>query len=67
MIGLQGLDTGEADSDGADWQWFARGYITITVLDGNTDAGQSLRDVVTERLCNFDDCLVDLEGPIYPR
>jgi broad specificity polyphosphatase/5'/3'-nucleotidase SurE len=34
----------------ADWQWLSRGYITISVLDGNSDAGEALRGSVSSRL-----------------
>jgi 5'-nucleotidase len=40
----------EAGSDDADWQMFTRGFVTITVLDGDWDAGQSLRESVSSRL-----------------
>lgn len=43
-VRLQILDPGEPDGTDSDWQWFARGYVTITILDGKHDAGQSLRD-----------------------
>jgi hypothetical protein len=34
----------------ADWQWLARGYVTITVLDADSDAGPASRDLVSARL-----------------
>jgi len=43
----------EAGSDDADWQMFTRGFVTITVLDGDWDAGQSLRESVSSRLSRF--------------
>jgi 5'/3'-nucleotidase SurE len=49
-IRLQLMEPGAANSDDADWRWFARGYITISVLDGNSDAGESLRDAISNRL-----------------
>jgi hypothetical protein len=32
------------------WQWLSRGYATIAVLDGNADAGESLRNAISGRL-----------------
>ena len=49
-IQLQLLEPGAANSDDADWQWFSRGYVTISVLDGDSDAGESLRDAISHRL-----------------
>ena len=49
-IRLQLIEPGVANSDDVDWQWFSRGYITISVLDGNSDAGASLRDAISHRL-----------------
>ncbi|MDH3363541.1 MAG: 5'/3'-nucleotidase SurE [Gammaproteobacteria bacterium] len=49
-IQLQLMEPGAPRGDDVDWQWFARGYITISVLDGNSDAGASLRDAVARRL-----------------
>lgn len=49
-VELQVMAPGEPDSADPDWQWLARGYATITVLDGNVDAGQPVRDVVSQRL-----------------
>ncbi len=49
-VRLQLLEAGAPDSDDADWQWLSRGYVTITVLDGNTDAGESSRYAISPRL-----------------
>jgi 5'-nucleotidase len=49
-VQLQPLDPGTPEDDDDDWQWLSRGYITITVLDGNTDAGETLRDAISSRL-----------------
>ena len=49
-VQLQLLDPGTPEGDDADWQWLSRRYVTITVLDGNTDAGKSSRDAVSPRL-----------------
>lgn len=49
-VQLQAADPGEADSDDVDWQWFARGYVTIGVLDGKSDAGEPLREAVARQL-----------------
>lgn len=43
-------DPNTADSDNTDWQLFSRGYATISVLDGDWDAGQSLRERVLRSL-----------------
>jgi 5'/3'-nucleotidase SurE len=54
-VQMQLLDAGApADAD-ADWQWLARGYITISVLDGNADAGETLRGSISSRLSMLDD------------
>jgi 5'-nucleotidase len=47
---LQPLEPGTPEDDDDDWQWLSRGYITISVLDGNTDAGQTLREAISSRL-----------------
>ena len=52
-IRLHLLETGADDSDDADWQWFARGYVTISVLDADSDAGESLRDDISRRLATI--------------
>ena len=39
-----------AESVGADMDLFAQGYVTISVLDGDWDAGKDLRDTVSRRL-----------------
>ena len=49
-VRLQLMKPGAAKSDDADWQSFSRKYITISVLDGDSDAGQSLRDAISNRL-----------------
>jgi 5'/3'-nucleotidase SurE len=49
-VQLELLDAGAPDDGDADWQWLSRGYITISVLDGNSDAGEALRGSVSSRL-----------------
>jgi 5'-nucleotidase len=49
-VQLQILDAGAPENDDADWQWLSRDYATISVLDGSTDAGASLRDATLGRL-----------------
>jgi len=49
-VQLELLDAGAPDDDDADWQWLSRGYITISVLDGDSDAGEALRGSVSSRL-----------------
>jgi 5'-nucleotidase len=49
-VQLQLLDPEAPDGDDADWQWLSRGYITISVLDGNSDAGGTLRNAISSRL-----------------
>jgi 5'/3'-nucleotidase SurE len=49
-VQLELLDAGVPDGGDADWQWLSRGYITISVLDGNSDAGETLRDAMSSRL-----------------
>ncbi len=49
-VRLQLLDAGVPQDDDADWQWLSRGYVAITVLDGNTDAGESFRFAMSSRL-----------------
>jgi 5'-nucleotidase len=49
-VRLQLLDAGAPEGDDADWQWLSRGYVTITVLDGNTDAGDPSRHAISSRL-----------------
>lgn len=44
------IDPAEAGNSDADWQMFAHGFVTITVLDGDWDAGESLRDGISKRL-----------------
>lgn len=49
-VRLRLLEAGAPEDDDADWQWLSRGYVTITVLDGNTDAGESSRHAISPRL-----------------
>lgn len=49
-IRLQLMEPGPGKSGDADWQWLARGYVTISVLDGDSDAGESLREAISSRL-----------------
>jgi 5'/3'-nucleotidase SurE len=49
-VQLQLMEPGEVGDDDADWQWLARGYITITVLDADSDAGPASRDLLSDRL-----------------
>jgi 5'-nucleotidase len=49
-VQLQLLDPGAPEGDDGDWQWLSRGYITISVLDGNSDAGETLRNAISSRL-----------------
>jgi 5'/3'-nucleotidase SurE len=49
-VQLELLDAGAPDDGDSDWQWLSRGYITISVLDGNSDAGEALRGSVSSRL-----------------
>jgi 5'-nucleotidase len=49
-VALRVLEPGAPSDSDADWQWFARGYATITVLDDRTDAGDELRAAVSKRL-----------------
>ena len=49
-VQMQLLDAGAPEEGDADWQWLSRGYATISVLDGSTDAGAALRDDVSRRL-----------------
>ena len=49
-VALRMMDPGEPSDNDADWQWFARGYATITILDDRTDAGEGLRKTISERL-----------------
>ena len=52
-IKVQPIAPDEAGSDVADWQMFARGFVTITVLDGDWDAGRPLRTGISSRLSTF--------------
>ena len=49
-VQLQLLDPEAAENDDGDWKWLSRGYITISVLDGNSDAGKTLRSSISSRL-----------------
>jgi 5'-nucleotidase len=49
-VQMESLDPGAPDDGDADWQWLSRGYVTISVLDGNSDAGESLRGSISSRL-----------------
>lgn len=49
-VALRVLEPGAPSDSDADWQWFARGYATITILDDRTDAGESLRKVIAGKL-----------------
>jgi 5'/3'-nucleotidase SurE len=49
-IVLTPLEPDNAESDGTDWQLFAQGFVTISVLDGDWDAGQPFRDTISGRL-----------------
>jgi broad specificity polyphosphatase/5'/3'-nucleotidase SurE len=49
-VALRVLEPGAPSDNDADWQWFARGYATITILDDRTDAGESLRKVIAGKL-----------------
>jgi 5'-nucleotidase len=49
-VQLQLLDPAAPENDDGDWKWLSRGYITISVLDGNSDAGKTLRNAISSRL-----------------
>ena len=49
-VQLQLLDPEASEGGDADWASLSRGYITISVLDGNTDAGETLRNAISSRL-----------------
>ncbi len=49
-VQLQLMEPGAVSDDNADWQWLARGYVTITVLDADSDAGATARNAIAERL-----------------
>ncbi|MFQ5630522.1 MAG: 5'/3'-nucleotidase SurE [bacterium] len=44
----------QPDSDFADTTWFARGYITISVLDGNWSAERSIENTLHSRLSGLE-------------
>ena len=50
-VTIQASDAGAQD---ADLQLFSQGYVTITVLDGDWDAGALLRDDIAKRLTSFE-------------
>ena len=54
QVQLSGADPGETDEEDLEWQWFARGYVTISVLDGKPDAPPFLRDAVSGRLSSIE-------------
>jgi len=55
QVGLE-LDPPESQGVGdTDVELFFDGYATITVLDGDWDAGSNLREEVLRRLPNLDD------------
>ncbi|MFZ9052833.1 MAG: 5'/3'-nucleotidase SurE [Woeseiaceae bacterium] len=49
-VELKMVEPGDVSGDDADWQWFARGYVTISVLDGDSAAEKLMRDAVSRRL-----------------
>jgi 5'/3'-nucleotidase SurE len=49
-VNLRMIEPGAISGQNVDWQWLARGHATIAVLDGNTDAGDSIRKTVSARL-----------------
>jgi 5'/3'-nucleotidase SurE len=53
QVAVSPLQPPAADNDGSDWQSFAQGYVTISVLDGDWGAGQPMRDTVSRRLSSF--------------
>lgn len=50
-VKIQASDMGAQD---ADLQLFSQGYVTITVLDGDWDAGARSRDDVAQRLTSLE-------------
>ncbi|MDH3432447.1 MAG: 5'/3'-nucleotidase SurE [Gammaproteobacteria bacterium] len=50
QIRLQLIDPDTAADDNADWHSFARGYVTVSILDGDSDAGESMREAISQRL-----------------
>ena len=65
-VQLQLLDAGKPEDGDADWQWLSRGYATISVLDGSTDAGESLHDEISGRLDVGAKRLERIENPFVP-
>jgi 5'-nucleotidase len=49
-VRVQPIAPQEAGSTDADWQMLGAGFVTISVLDGDWDAGQSLRESISARL-----------------
>lgn len=54
-VRMQLLDSEGTEGDNGDWRWLSRGYITITVLDGNTDAGAGHRNAISPRISVLDE------------
>jgi 5'/3'-nucleotidase SurE len=50
-IEIQAADMGAPD---ADLQLFSQGYVTITIFDGDWDAGAALRDDIAQRLSSLE-------------
>jgi len=48
------IEASEMGAQDADLQLFSEGYVTITVLDGDWDAGTLLRDGIAQRLTSFE-------------
>lgn len=48
------IEAAEMGAQDADLQLFSQGYVTITVLDGDWDAGAPLRDDIATRLGSFE-------------
>ena len=48
------IQASDAGAQNADLQLFSQGYVTITVLDGDWDAGAPLRDDIAKRLTLFE-------------
>jgi broad specificity polyphosphatase/5'/3'-nucleotidase SurE len=49
-IAIAPLQPSTDENNHTDWELFARGYVTISVLDGDWDAGQPFREDVLQRL-----------------
>ena len=48
--GLRRLENDRPANDNADLELFSQGYVTISVLDGDWDAGPSIRESISKRL-----------------